>query len=511
MSTESRMRSSLVAVITVVSALTLGAAGNLSGETYWVAAAAHVSGANGTQWRTDLSVLNPCVDDVSVAIRLHAGNQVFEGAFEIPSGRQQIFEDVVAMLAEGEASGSLEILSSAEIAVTSRTYTRSADGTYGQAFDGIIADQAFSEDEVIFLQNLREDGSFRTNIGLLSAGSGTAVATVELFDRHGEPVGDFRLVAPAGRSVQDYRPFRERFQRTDIIGGYAKVTVDFGSGAFPYASVVDNGTGDPTTIGPKPETLCRLDIAVQLAAIEGMTVDEVQTNFSGYRAFRLRYIQPADHGDPQGEHFEQSMTLLHRSLDAPVVLNTRGYSGTYSSPVEITGVLEANQLSVEHRFHESSTPVSGDWTLLTVEQAAADHHRIVEALRPIYGGAWINTGFSKGGMTAVYHRRFYPEDVDATVAYVAPNSLGAPDDRYLDFLANVGTTECNQALWAIQREALTRRDTMLVMLEAVPGLTFDRIGGIERGFESDRHRDSLYVLAVCRRELLQLHSDHRCE
>ena len=34
--------------------------------------------------------------------------------------------------------------------------------------------------------------------------------------------------------------------------------VDFGAGAYPYASVVDNRTGDPTTIPPKPETLCRL-------------------------------------------------------------------------------------------------------------------------------------------------------------------------------------------------------------------------------------------------------------
>ena len=42
-------------------------------------------------------------------------------------------------------------------------------------------------------------------------------------------------------------------------------------------------------------------------------------------------------------------------------------------------------------------------------------------------------------MTSVYHRRFYPDDVDATVAYVAPISFGAPDDRYIDFLANVGT------------------------------------------------------------------------
>ena len=38
-------------------------------------------------------------------------------------------------------------------------------------------------------------------------------------------------------------------------------------------------------------------------------------------------------------------------------------------------------------------------------------------------------------MTSVYHRRFYPDDVDGTVAYVAPEVIhgGAPEpasDRY---------------------------------------------------------------------------------
>jgi hypothetical protein len=474
--------------ITTVMALVL-AAGALfpnpvSAETYWVAAAAHLPGAQGTQWRTDLSILNPCDFDVSVVLRLHTEDEVHQQSFEIPSGRQQVFEDVVAQLVTGQASGALEIEASAEVTVASRTYNQTPEGTYGQGLEGVVAAEGFEVGDVVFLPQLREDADFRTNIGVLNASSSTLVVTVELFDRLGFAIGDFRIVVPEGRTVQDNRPFRERFQQTDIVGGYARIEVDFGAGAYPYASVVDNRTGDPTTIPPEPETLCRLDVADQLAAIEGMTVEEVQTNIPGYRRFQLRYLQPADHGDPDGQQFTQWMTLLHRSLDAPMVLNTRGYSSTATYPVEVTAVLEANQLSVEHRFFGSSRVVPTDWDLLTIQQAAADHHRIVEALGSVYQRAWINTGYSKGGMTATYHRRFYPDDVDATVAYVAPISFGAPDERYLDFLANVGTPECNQELWAIQREALTRRDAMLDLLEEVPGLTFDRIGGLERAFES---------------------------
>ena len=56
----------------------------------------------------------------------------------------------------------------------------------------------------------------------------------------------------------------------------------------------------------------------------------------------------------------------------------------------------------------TSGDTSGDWEVLDIFQAAADHHRIVAALKSIYSGARINTGHSKGGMTAVFHRRFYP-------------------------------------------------------------------------------------------------------
>ena len=457
--------------------------GTAVSETYWIAAAAHLSGAAGTRWRTDLAVLNPCDRDVTVELRLRADGAVFEQEFIVPAGEQQLFPDVVDLLGGGEVKGSLEVTAVGDVVVSSRTYNQSGDGTFGQALDGHSATDMAQAGDVLFLQQLREDGEFRSNIGVLNAGRDTALLTAELYDRHGVLVGSFRLAVAAGRALQDDRPFRDRFGRSDILAGYARLVVERGSAVWPYASVVDNRTGDPTTVEPDPEPSCLPDIAVQLAAIEGMTAEERATGLPGYRLFELLYDQPADHARPDGERFAQRMLLLHRSYDAPVVLNTQGYD-LWGGRTEVAVLLNANQIQVEHRFFGESVPATVDWSLLTIEQAAADHHRIVEALKPIYGGAWINTGYSKGGMTATYHRRFYPDDVDATVAYVAPLSLGAPDDRYLDFLASVGTPECNQQLRAIQRETLARRDAMLDRLAARTDLSFERIGGIERGFES---------------------------
>jgi hypothetical protein len=64
-------------------------------------------------------------------------------------------------------------------------------------------------------------------------------------------------------------------------------------------------------------------------------------------------------------------------------------------------------------------------------------------------------------MTAIYHRRFYPDDVEGTVPYVAPISFGAPDTRYNAFFDTVGTAECRQAVRDVAIEMLKNRRAAL--------------------------------------------------
>jgi hypothetical protein len=130
----------------------------------------------------------------------------------------------------------------------------------------------------------------------------------------------------------------------------------------------------------------------------------------------------------------------------------------------LTYLLEANQLEVEHRFFPPSSPNPPSWEHLSIAQSAADHHRIVESFKTLYAGKWVSTGHSKGGMAAVYHRFFYPADVDATVPYVAPSSHGTRDPRYVEFVDRLGTASCRRALLDFQRTALARRQEMASLL-----------------------------------------------
>ncbi|HUQ06765.1 MAG TPA: S28 family serine protease [Kofleriaceae bacterium] len=224
------------------------------------------------------------------------------------------------------------------------------------------------------------------------------------------------------------------------------------------------------------------DILEQLRALpEVASVTEQPTEHAGYRYFELQFDQPVDHENLAGPHFQQFATLIHKDVAAPMVLLHTGYGNWYYDfPGELTRLLGANQIVVEHRFFRGSRPTGTDaWQHLTIAQSAADHHRISDALHRIYGGKWLETGASKGGMTSIYHRRFYPDDVDGTVAYVAPESFGAPDYRYEPHVEALGPAPCRQALRDLQVELLTNRRAMLqtrAMSEATQrGYTYTRV------------------------------------
>ena len=231
-----------------------------------------------------------------------------------------------------------------------------------------------------------------------------------------------------------------------------------GDGSAPADDVAD---------AARPADADTRDIAVRLAALPGVTVTETPTTVlpATYRYFVLQVTQPVDHDEPNGQTFTQEVSLIHRDVTAPMVLFTTGYDDyNHEYPSEPTELLSANQISVEYRYFGTSRPDPADWTKLTIKQMADDEHAIVELLGPIYGAAWISTGGSKGGMTASYHRRFYPDDVAGTVAYVAPLSVSIPDQRYAPFLAADGSQPCADNVRAAAKEMLQNRVPALLAL-----------------------------------------------
>ena len=214
------------------------------------------------------------------------------------------------------------------------------------------------------------------------------------------------------------------------------------------------GSGPPAPDAPADDPV--LDQLRALPNVADATAAPTAT--AGYHYYVLHFRQPVDHADPSGPTFLQEASLLSRDVTAPLVVWTTGYWDYEHDVVkEPTRLLQANQVSIEHRFFGTSRPDPADWSKLTIEQMADDEHAIVSALRTIYTGRAIASGGSKGGMTAVYFRRFFPGDVDGTLPYVAPLSFGAPDARYATSIANVGPADCHQAIRDLAIELITHR------------------------------------------------------
>ncbi|MFE0103100.1 S28 family serine protease [Streptomyces sp. NPDC059009] len=238
-----------------------------------------------------------------------------------------------------------------------------------------------------------------------------------------------------------------------------------------------------------PSAAAADDFRERLESIPGMTVTSVEDD-KGHPLYKLTYAQPVDHGHPEAGTFTQRLTLWHKATDKPTVLFTSGYGLNYDTNT-LTDILDANQVSVEHRYFKESRPTGAakdDWSKLTVQQEAADEHRITRALRAVEKGKWIGLGASKGGQTATFHERYYPDDLDGVVAVVAPNDANNKDDSaYERFFKTVGTRACRDALGAVQREMLVRRDALLPTFEAdakAEGYSFEKgLGTADRAYE----------------------------
>ncbi|TKA13378.1 S28 family serine protease [Actinacidiphila oryziradicis] len=230
------------------------------------------------------------------------------------------------------------------------------------------------------------------------------------------------------------------------------------------------------------------DIKDRILAVAGMSLIH-EKSVSGYRYFVLDYTQPVDHRHPSEGTFQQRLTILHKATDRPTVFFTSGYGlSTTASRSEPTRIIDGNQVSMEYRFFTPSRPYPADWSKLDIWQAAGDQHRVFQALKTIYSKKWIDTGGSKGGMTATYYRRFYPHDMDGTVAYVAPNDVvNNEDSAYTRFFKQVGTADCRTRLNAAQREALIRRDEIVARYQKYAdsnGLTFTTVGSADKAYEN---------------------------
>jgi hypothetical protein len=151
---------------------------------------------------------------------------------------------------EGRYSGTLEIVSDRPLLVCARIYNQTEHGTLGQGMPALVPGDGLRTIGV--LPMLERSADYRTNVGFLNLSSKTCTVHVDVYSEAG---GAF----PLGSRVTTELPSRrwaqvdDVFEAAGLVGNvwsaYASVMLEPPDcEVWSYASVVDNQTGDATTI-----------------------------------------------------------------------------------------------------------------------------------------------------------------------------------------------------------------------------------------------------------------------
>ncbi|MEM5563789.1 S28 family serine protease [Psychroserpens sp. AS72] len=183
--------------------------------------------------------------------------------------------------------------------------------------------------------------------------------------------------------------------------------------------------------------------------------------------YEIWFEQPIDYSDASKGTFKQRVFLGFENQNLPVIVELKGYGIGSEKAGELASHYNANQLSIEHRYFNNSRPEQIDWNTLTIENAAKDQTTIINAIRDaIYPNAkFVTTGISKGCQTTMAHRRFFPNNVDASVCYVGPLNYQREDPRVYQFLKNVATKADRDKVEAFQKLCFENRAALLHMMK----------------------------------------------
>jgi PKD repeat protein len=223
-----------------------------------VPVAAQTGGVGGTSWRTELTLFNPGADAATVTMLFlpAAGGNLLTRALFLPARQSITYENALLdVFGVASGAGAIAVETSAigarpDLRITSRTFTGSARGTYGQAVPDVKADAL---DGTLYLTALQSSDAYRTNVGLVNRASETVTTAVTLYTFSGGELATKTLSLDASSFQQ--LPLVSLFpeidgQAHDVLSMRVASTV--ANAVSVYASVVDNATQDPIYVHAVP-------------------------------------------------------------------------------------------------------------------------------------------------------------------------------------------------------------------------------------------------------------------
>jgi len=229
----------------------------------------NASGAFGTRWMTQFSVMNPQLDHdltISVTFVPTNGAKGFEELVDVPANSvaysDNLLDDLygiktgsgallVAAFAEDNPGVPDDVLSRSFL-VTTNTYNNSSSGTYGQTVPGTWAGLLDYVTDGISavahgIRHIARLG-WRTNVGAVNLGRCSVDLKLNIYDADGKTIrsGVWQKIPPLAHFQQALpievdRASVEFFVDDPCANSTANYAV-----VFPYVSTIDQLSGDPT-------------------------------------------------------------------------------------------------------------------------------------------------------------------------------------------------------------------------------------------------------------------------
>jgi hypothetical protein len=219
---------------------------------YLLAVVARLPGEAGTQWRSDVWVLNPFVisQRLWIEYRPEGDSQAYRQQLVLLGGEQLAVEDILAAYfpsAGYYGKGALHAYGTDGVFVNSRTFNQGATGTFGQAIPALAGGDLLSTGETGVLLKLKSTGDARCNVGFTEFDGQSTTVEVRLYAIDN---GSVSVLASRGYEVEPYNNLQVNriFEHMGLAAEYeaslAEVEVLGGGRIYAYASIVDDATGD---------------------------------------------------------------------------------------------------------------------------------------------------------------------------------------------------------------------------------------------------------------------------
>lgn len=203
-------------------------------------------------FKTDARIFNPSSSkDISITatyFQRSPSTVKIEKTITVPKRQMIAFDDVVGSLFQGADIGAIKLSSTDEFIATSRIYAATEEGTLGQFLVGQDPSAGKTRGALIQLKsdgNPGEPNTYRTNVGFLNTNTTAATVTIRRYGRDNALSGEPRTINVPAQGV--VFPVQGLLGHLDYFHD-AWVSWESNVPVLGFASVIENGTTDPTFI-----------------------------------------------------------------------------------------------------------------------------------------------------------------------------------------------------------------------------------------------------------------------